>query len=148
VPGRIDPRFWIRLMKDFLLEIFAWWRGNTWGTRLWVAMNGIFVGEDESGNRYYRSKKPTGPNGFERRMVIYAGGAAEASKIPPGWHGWMHYRTNTPPTEETYTPHAWEKSHEPNLSGTARAYRPDGSLLGKGERPKVSGDYEAWSPEN
>jgi NADH:ubiquinone oxidoreductase subunit len=37
-------------MKDFLLEIFAWWRGNTWGTRLWIAMNGVFVGEDEFGN--------------------------------------------------------------------------------------------------
>lgn len=135
-------------MKDFLLEIFAWWRGNTWGTRLWVALNGIFVGEDEAGNRYYRSKKPTGPNGYERRMVIYAGGVAEASMIPSGWHGWMHYRTNTPPTEETYVPHAWEKPHEPNLTGTARAYRPDGSLLGKGERPRVTGDYEAWSPDN
>jgi NADH:ubiquinone oxidoreductase subunit len=27
------------------------------------------------------------------------------------------------------------------------AYRPDGSLLSKGERPRVTGDYDAWSPE-
>ena len=26
-------------------------------------------------------------------------------------------------------------------------YRPDGSLLNKGERPRVTGDYDAWSPE-
>ena len=134
-------------MKDFLLEIFTWWRGNTWGTRLWIAMNGIYVGSDEGGNRYYRSKAQTGPNGRERRMVIYAGGYAEASTIPPGWHGWMHYRTDVPPSEESYTPHAWEKPHEANYTGSARAYRPDGSLLSKGERPRVTGDYDAWSPE-
>ncbi|MGN6100847.1 MAG: NADH:ubiquinone oxidoreductase subunit NDUFA12, partial [Devosia sp.] len=27
------------------------------------------------------------------------------------------------------------------------AYHPDGSLLNKGERPRVTGDYDAWSPE-
>lgn len=135
-------------MKDFLIEIFAWWRGNTWGTRLWVAMNGIFVGEDEFGNKYYKSKKPTGPNGYERRMVVYGVGYADPTTIPPGWHGWMHYRTNTPPTEQTYAAKSWEKPHEPNFTGSVRAYRPDGSLLGKGARPKVTGDYEAWSPEN
>ena len=135
--------------KDFLIEIFAWWRGNTWGTRFWIARHGDYVGSDETGNRYYRSKqgeKP-GPNGYERRMVVYAGGAAEASTIPPGWHGWMHYRTDVPPTEEAYTPRVWQKPHQPNLTGTSLAYRPDGSLLNKGERPRVTGDYDAWSPE-
>ena len=134
-------------MKDFLLEIVAWWRGNTWGTRLWVATQGVFVGEDEFGNTYYRSKTPTGPAGRERRMVVYAGGYAEASTIPPGWYGWMHYRTDVPPSDEAYEPRAWQKPHEPNLTGTAYAYRPDGSLLAKGERPRVTGDYDAWSPE-
>ncbi len=135
--------------KDFLLEILTWWRGNTWGTRLWVATQGEYVGTDERGNRYYRSRpgaKP-GPNGFERRMVIYAGGYAEASEIPPGWHGWMHYRTNVAPSETEYRPREWQKPHEPNLTGTPLAYRPDGSLLNKGERPRVTGDYDAWSPE-
>lgn len=134
-------------MKDFLLEIFAWWRGNTWGTRLWVALHGIYVGSDETGNRYYKSKAMTGPNGRQRRMVIYTGGYAEASTIPSGWHGWMHYRTDVAPSEETYVARAWEKPHEPNLTGTPLAYRPDGSLLAKGERPRVTGDYDAWSPE-
>ncbi len=131
---------------DFLLEILVWWRGNTWGTRLWTALSGVLVGEDEQGNRYFRSKKPEGPNGRERRMVIYAG-PAEPSRIPPGWHAWMHHRTDLPPSEETYVPHAWELPHEPNLTGTAGAYRPEGSLLRAGERPRVTGDYDAWSPE-
>jgi len=133
-------------MKDFLLEIFAWWRGNTWGTRLWTALNGVYVGTDEFGNRYFRSKTPNCPNDRERRMVIYAG-PAEPTTIPSGWHGWMHYRTDVPPTEERYAPRAWQKPHIANLTGTAAAYRPDGSLLNKGERPRVTGDYDAWSPE-
>ncbi len=60
--------------KDFLLEILTWWRGNTWGTRLWIATQGEYVGSDEAGNRYYRSKNgKIGPNGFERRMVSLCG---------------------------------------------------------------------------
>ena len=78
--------------KDFFIEIFAWWRGNTWGTRLWAATKGVYVGSDQFGNRYYRSKTPNGPHGMERRMVIYGGGYAEPTTIPPGWYGWMHYR--------------------------------------------------------
>ena len=74
-------------------------------------------------------------------------GYPEASRIPPGWHGWMHYRTDVPPTEQEYKPLPWQLPHEPNYTGTPLAYRPDGSLLNKGERPKVTGDYEAWSPE-
>lgn len=132
---------------EFLIEIFAWWRGNTWGTRLWTSLHGIYVGTDAQGNRYFRSKKPTGPNGGERRMVIYAGGYAEASAIPPGWYGWMHYKTNDVPKDGDYTPREWEKTHVQNYTGSTLAYRPDGSLLNKGERPKVTGDYDAWSPE-
>ncbi len=134
-------------LKDFLIEIFAWWRGNTWGTRLWTATQGIYVGSDEAGNRYYRSRKARGPHGMERRMVIYAGGYAEPTTIPPGWYGWMHYRTNEPPKEGAYTPREWEKPHIRNYTGSALAYRPDGSLLNKGARPRVTDDYDAWSPD-
>jgi NADH:ubiquinone oxidoreductase subunit len=133
--------------KDFLIEIFAWWRGNTWGTRLWAATKGRLVGEDQFGNQYYLGKSNSGPHGVPRRMVIYAGGYADPTSIPPGWYGWMHYRTDVLPTDEGYKPRDWEKAHEKNLTGTALAYRPDGSLLNKGERPRVTGDYDAWSPE-
>jgi len=132
--------------RDFLLEILAWWRGNTWGTRFWTWRHGDFVGEDEFANRYYRAKRRDA-DGLERRMVVYAGGYAEASAIPPGWHGWMHHRTDVPPSEEHYVARDWQKPHTPNLTGTASAYRPDGSLLSKGERPRVTGDYDAWSPD-
>ncbi|HEY4200541.1 MAG TPA: NADH:ubiquinone oxidoreductase subunit NDUFA12 [Devosiaceae bacterium] len=127
-------------MKKFLSEIFVWWQGQTWGTRLTLALRFTYVGSDEFGNRYYRSKKG------DRRWVTY-NGYAEASAIPPGWHGWMHHRTDVAPTNERYNARNWERGHISNQTGTAQAYRPDGSLLNKGERPRVTGDYDAWSPE-
>jgi len=127
-------------MKQFILELFAWWHRETLSTRIFTALRGEKVGEDEFGNVYYRDPKRG------KRWVIY-NGPAEASAIPPGWHGWMHYRTDTPPTQASYTPHAWEKPHTPNMTGTVDAYRPEGSLLTHGTRPRVTGDYDAWSPE-
>ena len=126
-------------MKEFLLQFFTWWNGQTLGTRLHTWRKGVLVGEDEHGNCYYRDKTDT------RRWVIY-NGEAEASRIPPGWHGWMHHRTDVPPSEESYRPHQWEKPHQPNLTGTAGAYRPPGSILTPERRPQVTGDYEPWTP--
>jgi NADH:ubiquinone oxidoreductase subunit len=39
----------------------------------------------------------------------------------------------------------WEKPHLPNLTGTARAYAPAGSI--RRAEPEERRDYEAWSPE-
>ncbi len=127
-------------LKQLLTEIFSWWSGSTWGTRLWISRHADYVGSDENGNRYYQDRKS------DRRYITYAGDS-DASTIGTGWHGWIHHRTNIIPTQDKYVPRAWEKPREPNLTGTAEAYRPEGSLLNKGERPRVTGDYEAWSPE-
>jgi NADH:ubiquinone oxidoreductase subunit len=126
-------------LSTFFTEVFTWWNGQTMGTRL---------GDDEFGNRYYRTKggKIDPALGFERRWVIF-NGVAEASAIPPGWHAWMHQRSDVPPTEEAYKAHPWEKPHRPNATGTPGAYRPPGSTLGYGHRPAVTGDYKAWTPE-
>jgi len=131
----------MRLIHMGLLsEIFAWWTGNTYGTRLFTLRKGILVGEDDFGNRYYRER-----NG-KRRWVIYKD-LAEASRVPPDWHGWLHYTVDTPPTEEDYTPKDWQKPHVENMTGTANAYRPRGSTLIPGDRPPATGDYEPWRPE-
>jgi NADH:ubiquinone oxidoreductase subunit len=124
------------LMKLFLLKIFTWWNGQTFGTQLWTWRFGELVGQDEQGNTYYRTKgRKIDPTlGFERRWVVY-NGYAEASKVPPSWHGWLHHTVDVAPTEETYTPREWEKPHQPNLTGTAQAYRPPGSIVGSA-RPK------------
>ena len=74
-------------------------------------------------------------------------GYADPSKVPPEWHGWLHYTIDTPPTEEKYQPKPWQKPHRPNMTGTPEAYRPAGSILGTGHRPKATGDYKPWRPE-
>ena len=135
-------------MKDLLIQFFTWWNGQTWGTAFHTWRHGEKVGTDEFGNTYYRTRGGAIDPvvGFERRWVIY-NGVAEASTIPPGWYGWMHHRTDTPPTEEAYQPRAWMKPHRPNPTGTPAAYRPKGSILSTGERPNATGDYRAWQPE-
>jgi NADH:ubiquinone oxidoreductase subunit len=130
-------------MKAFLLQFFTWWNGQTLGTRFFTWRKGKRVGEDQFGNVYYEGGK--GVDGRPRRWVIY-NGVAEASAIPPGWHGWMHHRVDVAPAAESYQPREWQKPHEPNLTGTAGAYRPKGSVLSTGERPRVTGDYDAWTP--
>src|SRR5262252_5282472 len=106
-------------MKTFLLRLFTWWNSQTFGTQLWTWLYGEFVGEDEFGNRYYRTRngKIDPALGFDRRWVIYKG-LAEASLVPPSWHGWLHHIVDTPPTLEAAKTYRWEKPHEPNLTGT------------------------------
>jgi NADH:ubiquinone oxidoreductase subunit len=136
-------------MKTFLLRFFTWWNGQTFGTQVWTKLHGEFVGEDEFGNRYYRTKggKIDPTLGLERRWVIY-NGVAEASRVPPSWHGWLHHTVDVLPTQDKTAPHPWEKPHRPNLTGTPNAHRPTGSTLAQGRRPKATGDYKAWSPGN
>ena len=126
-------------MKDLLLQIFTWWNGQTMGTRVFTWRKGERVGEDEAGNVYYQER------GGKRRWVVY-NGVAEATTIPPGWHGWMHHRTDTPPPKDPYLPKAWQKPHLANQTGTPNAYYPKGSLLSDGTRPRSTGDYDAWTP--
>ena len=127
-------------------EIFSWWGGNTWGTRLAIARGFRLVGEDEFGNRYYEQKRGVGPIGKPRRLVTYRN-ASEASQVPPDWHGWLHFTHDTPPTKEQYQAKPWQKPHKMNMTGTSEAYRPSGSILAAGQRPKATGDYKPWRPQ-
>ena len=136
-------------LSTFVTELFTWWNGNTIGTRVHTWRYGEFVGEDQFGNKYYRTKGGAidPALGFERRWVIF-NGYAEATAIPPGWHAWMHQRSDVPPSQESYTARYWQKPHQPNHTGSSKAYRPQGSLAVAGERPRVTGDYDAWTPGN
>jgi NADH:ubiquinone oxidoreductase subunit len=113
-------------------------------TRLFTIFNGKLVGSDAFGNRYFTEKKqPKGRR--EKRWVMYEG-AAEPSKVPAEWHGWLHYTFDTPPSKRTVSHHAWEKPHLPNLTGTVNAYVPPGHLAAGAERAATTSDYEAWKP--
>jgi len=128
------------VQMSFFRMLFAWWHNATLGT-LWTTwLTGAPVGTDRSGNRYYQSKQGN------RRWVIY-NGLVEASRVPAEWHGWLHHTFADPPSTAPFETKVWEKEHRPNLTGTADAYRPEGSLLASGVRPPATGDYQAWKPE-
>ena len=129
---------------SLLKQIFTWWNGQTIGTRFHTWRFGTKVGQDELGNVYYQGGGKDS-EGRTRRWVIY-NGYAEASAIPPGWHGWMHHRTDISPAHENYKAREWQKPHQQNQTGTPNAYRPQGSISNTGERPRVTGDYDAWTP--
>lgn len=117
---------------------------------LTTLLGGRLVGRDGAGNKYYRGKlaeSAQSPYRREKRWVMY-NGAPEASKVPPEWHGWLHYQTDVVPGEgaPSYR-RSWQKPHRPNLTGTAEAYRPPGHILAGGKRADATGDYEAWTPD-
>src|SRR5439155_13117037 len=110
--------------RDVLRSIFTWWNGATIGARFQIGRRAVLVGEDEFGNSYHEAKDTSDSyDGRKRRFVIY-NGYADASKVPPDWHGWLHHTFTEPPTTAPLKRRAWEKDHEPNLSGTIWAWRP------------------------
>ncbi|SDH20895.1 NADH:ubiquinone oxidoreductase subunit NDUFA12 [Alloyangia pacifica] len=121
-----------------LLRAVTWWNGATLNTQLYTSRKGQRVGEDEQGNVFYQTKDG------KRRWVMY-NGEAEATRVSPDWHGWLHHTFDLPPTERPFAHKAWEKPHVENLTGTALAYAPKGSI--RRPEPAPRRDYEAWSPE-
>lgn len=121
-----------------LIRSVTWWNGQTLNTQLFTWRKGIRVGEDDQGNTYFRTKDD------KRRWVIFCG-EAEATKVSPDWHGWLHRTWDMPPNEKPLAHKRWEKPHEKNLTGSSLAYSPAGSLRNK--KLEISKDYEAWQPE-
>ena len=121
-----------------LLRAVTWWNGQTLNTQLFTWRKGVKVGEDDAGNIFYQTRDNT------RRWVIF-NGEAEASRVSPDWHGWLHHTWDEPPNSVPLAHKVWEKPHQPNLTGTIMAYAPAGSL--RKTMPQSRSDYEAWVPE-
>ena len=121
-----------------LLRAATWWDGQTLNTQFFTWRKGVKVGEDDAGNIFYESRDKA------KRWVIY-NGEAEASRVSPDWHGWLHHTWDEPPTEAPLKHKSWEKPHAENLTGTAMAYAPAGSI--RQAKPADRSDYEAWQPE-
>jgi NADH:ubiquinone oxidoreductase subunit len=122
----------------FLLRLLTWWNDQTLGTQLFTSRHGRKVGQDTEGNTYYQTADG------KRRWVIY-NGETEASRVPPDWHGWLHHTYAEPPTEAPLPRKAWEQPHQANLTGTAAAWVPPGSL--RRPEPAARRDYDAWQPD-
>ena len=121
------------MMINFLKQIFTWWHKQTIGTFIYTLFSGKFVGSDQFGNKYYSNSKG-------KRWVIYKNNI-ESSKIQPDWHLWIHSLTIKKP-ENIVNKFSWQKEHEENLTGTKKAYKPEGSLLL--ESKKNMKKYETW----
>ncbi|MES2728675.1 MAG: NADH:ubiquinone oxidoreductase subunit NDUFA12 [Pseudomonadota bacterium] len=104
------------------------------------------VGRDGAGNVYYQGRPIKGYK-RPRRWVLY-NGTPEATKVPPEWHGWLHHQTNDIPQDHTGHRQAWQKPPQANMTGTDNAYMPQGHLQKTGQRPKATGDYTPWRPQN
>lgn len=114
--------------------------------RLLTLLSGKKAGTDSLGNIYYTGKARRGYK-RERRWVIY-NGIAEASRVPPEWHGWLHHQTDELPAENNPLRRSWQLPPQQNLTGTANAYVPPGHATRGTHRDTATGDYQAWTPEN
>ena len=122
-------------------RIFGWWHVASIGTLVHTFWNGVKIGEDAEGNKFYISKDG------KKRWVIF-NGEIEATRITPEWHAWLHKIVDETPLEKPRTIKGWEKDHLPNQTGTVNAYAPSGALTEGGARKGTTGDYEAWTPGN
>ena len=121
-------------MVDFFKQIFTWWHRQTVGTFIYTLFRGKFVGKDEFGNKYYSNSKG-------KRWVIYKS-IIESSRIPPEWHLWIHFLSRNKPSDNL-TKFNWQKKHEENLTGTIKAYKPDGALNSDSKTDMKK--YETWN---
>jgi len=118
---------------DFLKQIFTWWHKQTVGTFIYTLFFGKFSGKDQFGNKYYANSKG-------KRWVIYKNNI-ESTKIPPEWHSWIHFIRRDVPLNDK-NKFSWQKQHEENLTGTKKAYKPEGSL--SYDLKKNNKEYETW----
>ena len=101
--------------------------------------DGNLVGTDKFGNKYYENARYF----YGRdRWVVYnekVGVDYDGSMIPAEWFGWMHHKTDYPPTEKPPVRYEWMKEHDMNPSGTKNQYVPYSTT-----KPKV----ESWKPQS
>ncbi len=116
-----------------LREIFTWWNGKTFGTRVWTYFNGILIGRDKQGNKYYQNKNDT------KRWVVY-NALVESTLVSPEWNNWLRFTSSKTPNQEKLFD--WQKEHSPNMTGTSNAYEP------KSPKNNKSNEYKKWSPKN
>ena len=94
-----------------LKVIFTWWNKQTFGTFLKTLFFGKFVGKDEFGNKYYKSKS-------DERWVIYSDNI-EATKISSSWYLWIHHTIDKIPDDKDKK-NFMAKKHSENKTGTMK----------------------------
>ena len=114
------------------------------GTLIYTSLFGHLVGEDLDNNKYYCDSK-NDSDLDAKRWVIFKGDA-EATKIPPHWHAWLHKSIDKPPLNYIHK-YSWQKDHKQNMTGTKNAHFPSSNPLSSKYKPnQIKADYESWSP--
>ena len=111
--------------------IFTWWNKLTLGTLLKTIFTGIYVGKDQYGNKYYKSKN-------DERWVIYSKDV-EATKITSDWYLWIHHTVDKIPNENEEKKYLWQKKHLENQTGTSGSYKPI-----KIKKNSITKKYDTW----
>ncbi|KAF4548114.1 ATP-dependent bile acid permease-like protein [Elsinoe fawcettii] len=100
---------------------------------------GALVGTDLYGNKYYENLAEELP--LRTRWVDYKDKEYDPSQIEPGWHAWMSYMVDKPPTEDPILQRkvrVWEPTeHRPVMTMSRSAYKPYSTVKSK---------YAAWQP--
>ncbi|TKA70066.1 hypothetical protein B0A49_03192 [Cryomyces minteri] len=100
---------------------------------------GTFIAKDNYGNKYYENQEQELP--LRTRWVDYKDKEFDPSQIEPGWHAWMSYMVDKPPTQDPILQRqvrVWEpKEHRPTLTWSRSAYKPYSTVKNK---------YGAWTP--
>ncbi|EGD92586.1 NADH-ubiquinone oxidoreductase subunit [Trichophyton tonsurans CBS 112818] len=99
---------------------------------------GTLVAIDRYGNKYFENNEELP---LRTRWVDYKDHDLDASHIDPGWHAWISYMVDKPPTQDAIMQagvRKWETpEHRPNMTLTRAAYKPYSTV-----KPK----YSAWEP--
>ncbi|CAG7560018.1 unnamed protein product [Fusarium equiseti] len=74
---------------------------------------GVLIGTDRAGNKFFENQEELP---LRTRWVEYAKHDYDAAHIEPGWHAWMSYAVDKPPTED------------PLLQAGKRAFEPTRAL--------------------
>jgi len=120
-----------KILNMNLKIIFTWWNRQTFGTFLKTLFYGIYVGQDELGNKYYKNKN-------NERWVIYHKNI-EATKITSDWYLWIHHTIDKIPDVKDNKKYLWQKSHLENQTGSENSYKPI-----KIKKEDVEKKYETW----
>ncbi|KAJ5628675.1 hypothetical protein N7490_010903 [Penicillium lividum] len=102
---------------------------------------GTLIGTDRWGNKFYENMAEELP--LRTRWVDYKTNWPEYSpdQIEPGWHAWISYMVDTPPTADKLLQpglrHYESSEHRPNLTQTRGAFKTYSTTVPK---------YSAWTP--
>ncbi|GFP55752.1 NADH dehydrogenase [ubiquinone] 1 alpha subcomplex subunit N7BM [Trichoderma asperellum] len=85
---------------------------------------GTLIGTDRAGNKYYENLEELP---LRTRWVDYAKHDYDAAHIEPGWHAWISYSVDKPPTEDALiaagTRHFEPALPKPNFTMTRGAFK-------------------------